>query len=53
VLVAALLTVKQVSAIRQSISRGAGYIVLAQDIRGRCAAQGRFYAFVNEGKDGC
>ena len=29
-----------------------GYVVLAQDCRGRFASQGDFYAFVNEGKDG-
>jgi putative CocE/NonD family hydrolase len=29
-----------------------GYIVLAQDVRGRFASEGGFYAFVNEGKDG-
>lgn len=29
-----------------------GYVVLAQDCRGRFASEGRFYAFVNEGRDG-
>ncbi|MGH9668086.1 MAG: CocE/NonD family hydrolase, partial [Bryobacteraceae bacterium] len=29
-----------------------GYVVLAQDVRGRFASEGSFYAFVNEGKDG-
>ncbi len=29
-----------------------GYVVLAQDVRGRFASEGRFYAFVNEGPDG-
>jgi len=29
-----------------------GYVLLAQDCRGRFASQGNFYAFVNEGKDG-
>ena len=28
-----------------------GYVVLAQDCRGRFASQGRFYGFVNEGPD--
>lgn len=29
-----------------------GYVVLAQDCRGRFASEGSFYAFVNEGRDG-
>lgn len=29
-----------------------GYVVLAQDCRGRFASEGEFYAFVNEGQDG-
>ena len=29
-----------------------GYVVLAQDCRGRFASEGDFYAFLNEGKDG-
>ena len=29
-----------------------GYVVLAQDCRGRFASEGKFYAFVNEGLDG-
>lgn len=29
-----------------------GYVVLAQDCRGRFASEGNFYAFVNEGLDG-
>jgi putative CocE/NonD family hydrolase len=29
-----------------------GFVVLAQDVRGRFASEGRFYAFLNEGKDG-
>lgn len=29
-----------------------GYVVLAQDVRGRFASEGSFYAFINEGKDG-
>ena len=29
-----------------------GYIVAAQDCRGRFGSQGEFYAFLNEGKDG-
>jgi uncharacterized protein len=29
-----------------------GYIVLAQDVRGRFDSQGNFYAFIQEGKDG-
>ncbi len=29
-----------------------GYVVLAQDCRGRFASEGAFYAFVNEGLDG-
>ncbi len=28
-----------------------GYVVLAQDCRGRFASQGRFYGFINEGPD--
>jgi hypothetical protein len=29
-----------------------GYVLVAQDCRGRFASEGDFYAFVNEGKDG-
>ena len=29
-----------------------GYVVLAQDVRGRFASEGHFYGFVNEGPDG-
>jgi len=29
-----------------------GYVVLAQDCRGRFASQGKFYGFINEGQDG-
>lgn len=29
-----------------------GFVVVAQDCRGRFASQGSFYAFLNEGKDG-
>jgi putative CocE/NonD family hydrolase len=29
-----------------------GYVVVAQDCRGRFASEGQFYAFVNEGSDG-
>ena len=29
-----------------------GYVVLAQDVRGRFASEGEFYPFVNEGLDG-
>ncbi|MCW5980569.1 MAG: CocE/NonD family hydrolase [Bryobacteraceae bacterium] len=29
-----------------------GYVVAAQDCRGRFASEGEFYAFLNEGKDG-
>jgi putative CocE/NonD family hydrolase len=29
-----------------------GYVVLAQDVRGRFASEGEFYPFVNEGPDG-
>ena len=31
---------------------GHGYVVLAQDVRGRFASEGEFYALVNEGRDG-
>jgi len=31
---------------------GRGYVVLAQDCRGRYASEGEFYPFVNEGVDG-
>lgn len=29
-----------------------GFVVIAQDVRGRFASEGNFYAFLNEGKDG-